>query len=225
MISQIITYALAAIAGIGVTIWAGLGSPEYLEPYFRRARKKMPRPSQLVYLTIVVQAIIFVLGRNDPFLIATVPLMGLFSLMVLTDAMTHKLPNVLTFLAGAVGLFGAVLGIILRLVEFQATTSLFGILIGMGVWTLPMWMLHVIGGGVGRGDVKLAPVIGGWLGLYGAGVSFGGLLTALIIGGGYALVQLLTGKANWHSAVAFGPAMVIGGLVAWLITGGAVSPW
>ncbi|HHT40792.1 MAG TPA: prepilin peptidase [Actinomyces sp.] len=225
MIPQIITYVFAAIAGIAVSIWAGLGAPEYLEPYFRSAKKKMPRPSQLVYLTVVVQAIIFALGLKDPFLVASVPLMGLASMMVVTDAMTHKLPNVLTFLAAGAGLFGAILGIILRLVQYHATTSLFGILIGMAVWALPMWMLHIIGGGVGRGDVKLAPVIGGWLGLYGAGVSFGGLLTALIIGGGYALVQLLTGKAQWHSAVAFGPAMVLGGLVSWLITGGAVSPW
>lgn len=224
MIPQIITYAGAAIAAIAVTVWAGISAPGYLRPYFEKTEHNAPTGASLVYLTALVQAVAFFLGRHDPFLIATVPLTGLFAMMVLTDAQTKKLPNVLTFLAAIALGVGGVAGIILRLIQYHQMTSILGILIGMAVWALPMWMLQQIGGGVGRGDIKLAPVIGGWLGLYGAGVAFGGLLTALIAGGGYALVLMLTGKANWNTAVAFGPAMILGAMVAWIISGGAVGP-
>lgn len=224
MIPQIITYAGAAIAAIAVTVWAGVSAPSYLRPYFQRVEHTAPSGSQLVYLTVLVQALVFFLGRHDPFLIATVPLTGLFAMMVLVDAQTKKLPNVLTFLAIIVLLIGGIAGIVLRVFQYHQMTSIIGIAIAMAVWGVPMWMIRQVGGGVGRGDVKLAPVIGGWLGLYGAGVAFGGLLTALIAGGGYALVLVLTGKAKWDSAVAFGPAMVLGAMVAWLISGGAAGP-
>ncbi|MDO5048368.1 MAG: A24 family peptidase [Actinomycetaceae bacterium] len=225
MIFQIITYVLAAIAGIAVSVWSGLSAPGYLEPYFRSAKKKAPSGLFLSVLVTVVQAVFFGLGYKDPFLVATVPLTGLFSLLVLVDARTHKLPNVLTFLAAGAALLGAVVGSILLLVQYKATVSIIAILVGMAIWALPMWVLNLMGGGVGRGDVKLAPVIGGWLGLYGAGVSFGGLLSALLIGGAYALFLLLTGRATWKSSVPFGPSLVLGAVIAWFITGGGVSLW
>ena len=225
MIVQTITYVLAAACGVAVSAWSALAAPHYLKPYFRRAHAPTPKSWHLLAMTAFSQAAVFAFGLKDPFLIATVPLTGLFALMVLTDAKTHRLPNVLTFLAYAVFIPATVVSLILRLFHPVGEFSLFGVFIGMAVWALPLWVLHIVGGGIGRGDVKLAPVIGAWLGLYGAGVAFGGLLTALILGGVYALWMLVRGKASLRSAIAFGPAMVAGALVAWLVSGGMSYPW
>ncbi|MDO5034102.1 MAG: hypothetical protein Q4E01_01770 [Actinomycetaceae bacterium] len=225
MTAQIIIWMLAGIAAVLVVGWATVSGPEYLNPYFERAGLRARTRVEYALISALPTAFVAVFGTRDPFLVATLPLVALFSLMVLIDATTKKQPNVLTFLAMAALVVGGVLGMIVRLIGFHHGTSLVGIAVGIVVWLFPLWLLNRVGGGVGLGDVKLAPVLGGWLGLYGAGVAFGGLLTAVIVGGIYALVLLTLGKVKWSSTVAFGPALVIGALVSWFVTGGAVSPW
>ncbi|MFN3338267.1 MAG: prepilin peptidase [Dietzia sp.] len=75
--------------------------------------------------------------------------------------------------------------------------------------------------GLGLGDVKLAGVLGiflGWLGWYYVLV---GTLAAFAINAVVALVLLLSRRANRHTGIAFGPAMIAGAAVAaWLSVGG-----
>lgn len=225
MTAQLILWVIGGLAALGVVVWAGVSGPSYLDRYFKRAGKKPLGRLSLIAITAIAEAVFALFSLSDAFIIATLPLVGLFELLAVVDARTKKLPNVLTFLAAISLAFGGIVGMLVRLIAFHESTSIVGVVAGIAIWLVPVWMLNFMGGGVGKGDVKLAPILGGWLGLYGAGVSFGGFLTALIIGGVYALVLLVTGKANLHTSVAFGPALVAGAMVAWFIAGGATVPW
>jgi leader peptidase (prepilin peptidase) / N-methyltransferase len=72
------------------------------------------------------------------------------------------------------------------------------------------------GGGVGGGDVRLAPVIGGLLGWLGAGQLLVGLLGGFLVGGLWAVALLVLRRVGLRSSIAYGPAMCLG---AWLAIG------
>ncbi|KRE40106.1 prepilin peptidase [Knoellia sp. Soil729] len=70
------------------------------------------------------------------------------------------------------------------------------------------------GGGFGGGDVQLAPTIGLLLGWFSVGHVLIGTMAAFVLGGVGAVVLLVTGRAGRKSAMAFGPFMCAGLLVA-----------
>jgi leader peptidase (prepilin peptidase)/N-methyltransferase len=90
-----------------------------------------------------------------------------------------------------------------------------GALIGAAVMGLVYLLLGVLpGGGVGGGDVRLAPVIGallGWLSLAHVVV---GLMAGFLIGGLAAIALLLLGRVGLKTSIAYGPAMCLGAWVA-----------
>jgi leader peptidase (prepilin peptidase)/N-methyltransferase len=76
------------------------------------------------------------------------------------------------------------------------------------------------GGGLGFGDVKLAALLGlflGWLGW--RTVMFGGLLPWLV-NAPVVLALLLLGRAGRRSRLPFGPALLVGALLAIVVTVG-----
>jgi leader peptidase (prepilin peptidase) / N-methyltransferase len=79
-------------------------------------------------------------------------------------------------------------------------------------------------GGMGFGDVKLAGLLGlylGWLGWSSVWVgAFAGFLLGGLAGGGL----LLAGRANRRTTIPFGPAMLAGALLALFVTG-PVAAW
>jgi leader peptidase (prepilin peptidase) / N-methyltransferase len=92
-----------------------------------------------------------------------------------------------------------------------------GALVGAAVMGAVYLLLAVLpGGGVGGGDVRLAPVIGGLLGWLGAGQLFVGLLGGFLVGGLGAVALLALRRVGLRSSIAYGPAMCLG---AWLAIG------
>jgi leader peptidase (prepilin peptidase)/N-methyltransferase len=76
------------------------------------------------------------------------------------------------------------------------------------------WHCFAGDGGLGRGDAKLAGLLGlllGWLGWAEAIVA---IFEAFITGGVIALSLLLTGRASRSSHIVFGPSMILGAWVA-----------
>lgn len=216
-------YLLAFASAITVSVWAGLNGEAVLTPYYKEGGRLAPSSASLVYLTALVQGFAFFLAVKDPFVAATVPLCGLFSVMILTDSAVHKLPNVLTVMSAVYLAFGVCVALF-GPTGFDYLALASSVAVGALIWTVPLWLLHRLGAGVGGGDVKLAPVIGAWLGLYGAGIAGSGLAASFILGGAVALILLATGKVHWKSSIAFGPAMIAGALVTWFATGYLVSP-
>ncbi len=70
------------------------------------------------------------------------------------------------------------------------------------------------GGGVGGGDVRLAPLIGALLGWLGIGELVVGLAAGFLVGGVAAAALLLGRRAGLKSSIAYGPAMCLGAWVA-----------
>ena len=81
----------------------------------------------------------------------------------------------------------------------------------LGVHDLVLAVLP--GGGVGGGDVRLAPLIGALLGWLGAAHLVIGLAAGFLIGGVAAAALLVLGRAGLKSSIAYGPAMCLG---AWV---------
>ena len=136
--------------------------------------------------------------------------------LTVIDFRSHLLPNRILgpwFIATAVLLGAAALlagepGILLRM------------LLGAVILFAAYLVLHLImPAGMGLGDVKLAAVLGLYLGF----VSYAHLLwataLAFIIGALFSLVLLAARKATLRSAVAFGPFMLVGAGVALAVAG------
>ena len=134
--------------------------------------------------------------------------------LVWIDLDVHRLP------VGLVVPTGAALVVLLAVASLAtADRRWLGALVGAAVMGgIYLFLALVPGGGVGGGDVRLAPVLGALLGWLGLDVLFVGLLAGFVVGGLGALVLLLGRRAGLKSQIAYGPAMCIG---AWLGIGGA----
>lgn len=101
-------------------------------------------------------------------------------------------------------------------------------LLTAGLCSVGLTLLYVLfaflpGGGFGGGDVQLAPTIGLLLGWFSVGHVVVGTMAAFVFGGVGALVLLVTGRADRKSAMAFGPSMCAGAIIAVAWTGALVD--
>lgn len=137
------------------------------------------------------------------------------------DLTHHRLPNALTLPSYLVG---AVLLGVAALARAEAG-PLLRALAGLAVLYVLYYLLMLIyPAGMGFGDVKLAGVLGlylGWLGW--AEVIVGGFL-GFLVGAVSGLVLIAARRADRKSALPFGPAMLLGALVA-VLAGGAIADW
>lgn len=78
--------------------------------------------------------------------------------------------------------------------------------------------------GMGFGDVKLAGVLGLYLGWAGWGALALGWFAAFLLGGFFSIGLLITGRANRRSGVPFGPWMIAGAFLG-LVAGAPVLSW
>jgi leader peptidase (prepilin peptidase) / N-methyltransferase len=133
--------------------------------------------------------------------------------LVWIDLDVHRLPVGLVVPAG-----GATL--ILLAVASLAT--------GDGRWwhaiagAAAFWLVYLVlfllpGGGIGGGDVRLAPVIGALLGWLGAAQVVIGMAAGFLVGGVAAAALLALRRVGLRSFIAHGPAMCLG---AWIAIGG-----
>lgn len=79
-------------------------------------------------------------------------------------------------------------------------------------------------GGMGFGDVKLAGLLGLYLGWLGWGPVLVGAFAAFLLGGLVGLALLVTGRAGRRSAIPFGPHMLAGALLA-VFAAGPITAW
>ncbi|TFC35446.1 A24 family peptidase [Cryobacterium sp. TMT2-42-4] len=143
-------------------------------------------------------------------LVAFLYLAGVSISLAMIDLDTHTLPNrivlpaypVATVLLGAAAMMTGEPGRIL------------GALVG-GAALFGVYLLLALAypAGMGLGDVKLAGVLGLYLGWLGWGELAVGGFAAFLLGGFFALVLVIARKANRKSGIPFGPWMLAG---AWL---------
>lgn len=125
----------------------------------------------------------------------------------LIDLDTHRLPNQIVFPAYAVA---AVLFATASLVDGHLD-SLFRAGVGMaGMFLAYFAMAIAYPGGMGFGDVKLAGLVGIFLGWAGWGALIVGAFSAFLLGGLVAIALLLLRKATRKSGIPFGPWILVG---------------
>jgi len=130
--------------------------------------------------------------------------------LLLIDIDVHKLPNSIVLPAYLVG---AALLTVASLANGRPDLLL-GAAIGMAAMFVGyLLMALAYPGGMGLGDVKLAGVLGLYLGWTGWGALIVGFISAFVLGGIYSLVLIITKRANRKSGIPFGPWMLVG---AWL---------
>lgn len=71
---------------------------------------------------------------------------------------------------------------------------------------------------LGLGDVKLAGVLGMALGWYGWQPVLAGMYAGFLVGGVFAVFLLVTRKVRLEGQLAFGPPMMVGGLIGLLVS-------
>jgi len=156
--------------------------------------------------------------RAEPVPVVVTGVIALVWLAVLTliDLEVHRLPDVLTLPAYPVTA--------LLLVWCAAVTDRWDALAvaaacsGAAVAAYGLLVL-LSPGGLGEGDVKLAGVLGALLGWFSWRTAAYGLVAGFLVGGLVAAVLLVGRRASRRTAIAFGPAMVVGAYLA-----GVVAP-
>ncbi|RJX23779.1 MAG: prepilin peptidase [Dethiobacter sp.] len=137
----------------------------------------------------------------------TAPAMMVFFSMLIVTAVIDWRHQVIP--DGAL-LAGGVLG--LPLIYLQSLDKLKWGVAGFLAAGLLLYLIAVISkGGMGGGDIKLAAVMGLYLGLKPVAVA---LLLAFMLGGLIGLALLVTGKKGRKDAVPFGPFLALGALFA-----------
>jgi leader peptidase (prepilin peptidase)/N-methyltransferase len=147
---------------------------------------------------------------NSLVLVAFLYLAAVSVSLALIDLDVHKLPNKIvipSYLVGAVLLGSASL-----------LTGDYWAIARLGVGFIASWiayfaMAFAYPGGMGFGDVKLAGLLGLYLGWLGWGALATGTLAAFLVGGLFAVMLVITGRASRKSGIPFGPWMLVG---AWL---------
>lgn len=130
--------------------------------------------------------------------------------LALIDLDTHTLPNRIVLPAYPVV---AALLTAAALVNGEPARLVPAAIGGAGLFGLYLLMALVRPGGMGFGDVKLAGVLGICLGWLGWGALVVGAFSAFLLGGVFAVILVVTGRANRRSGIPFGPWMLAG---AWV---------
>ena len=127
------------------------------------------------------------------------------------DLHTQTLPREITYTGIALGAPAlAVAAIVLDEPE-RISMALLGAVIAL----VTMWLIYVLSrGGMGDGDVRLAPLLGLYLGWLNPGIVLPGLFFGFVAGAVVGVGMMAVDRAGRRTAVPFGPFMALGTVVA-----------
>ena len=151
--------------------------------------------------------------------------------LTVIDVRHHLLPNRIVFpsyaVAGVLLLAAAILHVVAGPAALQGapdgSAELLGIPAlrivagGAVLWAFYFVLRLVYPPGMGFGDVKLAGVLGMYLGYLGWGHVFAGTFAAFLLGGLWSIALLATRRGTLKSAIPFGPFMLAGAAAAMLL--------
>ena len=175
----------------------------------------------IVWCAGIFGAFFFVGAQMRPGMPAVMTVAMIGALSAYVDARTHRLPNKYTAVMGIGVIVGALVGCLISPMWQQ---RLIGFVLGALIWTIPIALLNRLPGGMGGGDVKLAPVLGAMVGSVGLNAAVFALALSFVSAGVAALWKIVVGWAGTQSRVPMGPWMIgsaLVGTIAW----GVVPDW
>jgi leader peptidase (prepilin peptidase)/N-methyltransferase len=134
------------------------------------------------------------------------------TLLAFVDVAVKRLPDPFTLPSYPVGL--ALLAVAAPFTD-DGGRRLGHALVGLAcLWLVYAVQHFLLPDAIGRGDVKLAGVLGLYLGWFGLSTWFAGLLLGFVFGGVVSIGLLVTRKASRKQQIPFGPFMLAGALAA-----------
>nr|WP_253954008.1 prepilin peptidase [Schaalia sp. 19OD2882] len=179
------------------------------------------RRTFLWWLVVIPGFLVVLVAQQRPASPAVVTVAMIGILQAIVDARTHRLPDAYTRMMGLGVLSGLVLA---AAMNSSPGWTLVRAAIGAMVWFVPLYIVHRLPGGLGRGDVKLAPVLGGLVGVVGVDAALGGLVLSFVAAGLAALWTIVVGSAGTESRIPMGPWLIGGALAAHMLWG-VVPDW
>jgi leader peptidase (prepilin peptidase) / N-methyltransferase len=127
------------------------------------------------------------------------------------DLRTQRLPREITYTGMLLG--GVALAI--AAVVIDEPERIWMAAVGAVIALVTMWLIFALSkGGMGEGDVRLAPLLGMYLGWLNPGIVLPGLFFGFIAGAVYGVVMMGLDRAGRRTAVPFGPFLALGTVVA-----------
>ena len=211
-------WAIIVLGLLGAGLGAGLDRVLAGASYRHLHERDRPLPRHTWWLVIAVAlawaSLTFRIGGYARWsLLPAYLLLGVIgAALTLIDLDVHRLPDVIVLPSYPVA--------VLLLLVPTVVTGEWTWLLRAGLAGLALFVVYLVlalvspgGAGLGFGDVKLAGLLGLFLGWVGWGPVLISVLAAFIIGGVLALLLLLARRASRSSHIAFGPSMILG---AWV---------
>lgn len=144
--------------------------------------------------------------------------------LTLIDIEHHRLPDAIVLPSYLVVPALLALAAWQPAVGYDLDALLRALLGGAAMFTAYFLMALAYPRGMGFGDVKLAGVLGMVLAWFGWGPLLVGFFAAFVLGGIFAVVMMVLGRATRASKVPFGPWMLAGAWIG-IVAGGPLQVW
>lgn len=173
-----------------------------------------PVGTPVVVRTTVIAVLLGALAGSVAGLGALLPAYLLLALagtpLTVIDIALHRLPD---RLMSVLAIGGAVLLSVPLLAAGDVHVWVRGIEAAAVVFVVLFALALAAPSSFGRGDVKLAGVLGGYLGVAGWADVYCGIAAGFVLGAVIALVLLATRRAGMKTAIPFGPMLLLGALL------------
>lgn len=205
---------LSVIVWITYAVWLSVSGWAIQRRYFVEASLTPLKRNGVVWAAVLVGAVVLVGAQARPASPAVVSLTMMGTLLGYIDARTHRLPTpyVVALACGVLSGIGVTIYF-----HPQPYLLVAQVVFGTLIWTLPLWLGTLPKGGFGRGDLRLAPILGSLLGLLGWHAALFGLLVSIVSAACAALWKIVSGQAGTRSRIAFGPWMIGSTLLSFLL--------
>lgn len=217
--NEIAAYLPPLVAGVlglvvGVLVTARLADRSLGSAW--RLRAERPRDVVVPLLTAAACVAMTIRFGLAPVLPAYLYLAVVSMPLAAIDVEQHRLPDVLTLPSYPISL--GLLGIAVPFTPDGGRHMLGAVigLVGLGVLYGVLFLVNP--NGIGLGDVKLAGVLGAYLGWLGFDSLIVGAFLGVVLGGVFALILLLMRRATKKTQIPFGPFMLAGTLIAVLLS-------
>jgi leader peptidase (prepilin peptidase) / N-methyltransferase len=179
----------------------------------RRCRAPIGLEPVVIELTNATLFVLMAIRFDD--MRAAIPayciLMAVLVAQTWIDLKTKRLPREITYTGIVLG--GLALAVAAIVVDEPERVWMMAL--GAAIALVAMWLIYTLSrGGMGDGDVRLAPLLGMYLGWLNPGIVLPGLFFGFIAGAVVGVAMMAIDRAGRRTAVPFGPFLALGTVVA-----------
>jgi leader peptidase (prepilin peptidase) / N-methyltransferase len=127
------------------------------------------------------------------------------------DLHTRRLPRMITY----TGILLGGIALTITAIVIDEPERIWMMVLGAGIALVTMGLIYSISrGAMGEGDVRLAPLLGMYLGWLNPGIVLPGLFFGFVAGAVFGIASLATDNTSRRTEVPFGPFLALGTVVA-----------